>query len=128
MIIGRVQVRKKKNCLHSILLTMLIFFLLTPTFVFSDNFLCRPWSNVVTGKEIGESFTSQIVGGVISFLGEKRPLAFAQLIYSHPLNDIFMAASGEIVTAGFEGERIRINVYFPNKQVQFFVTSSCGQV
>ncbi|MDG2473658.1 MAG: hypothetical protein P8M50_00075 [Paracoccaceae bacterium] len=99
-----------------------------PSVGYGENFLCRPWSNVVTGIEIGDSFTSQIEDGTISFLGEQRPLAFAQLIYSHPLNDIFMAASGEIVTAGFEGQRVRINVYFPNKEVRFFVTASCSRV
>ena len=51
-----------------------------------------------------------------------------QLIYSHPLNDIFVAASGEVVTAGIEGQRIRVNVYFPNKDTKFFVTASCSRV
>ena len=103
-------------------------FLLFPFFCYGQNYLCRPWSNVVTGVEIGASFTSKIENGIISFFGEQRPLAFAQLIYSHPLNDIFMAASGEIVTASLQGQRIRINVFFPNKEVKFFVTASCSRV
>ena len=110
------------------LLILLMQFFLQPSLSYSQNFLCRPWFNVLTGIEIGNSFTSQIRDGGISFLGEERPLAFAQLIYSHPLNDIFLAGSGEIVTAGPEGERIRINVYFPNKAVKFFVTASCSRV
>ena len=59
--------------------------LFLPSLVSGETFLCRPWSNVASGKEIGDSFTSQIEDGKISFLGEQRPLAFAQLIYSHPL-------------------------------------------
>ncbi len=103
-------------------------FFLLPTCCFSQNFLCRPWVNVVTNKEIGTSFTFKIQDGVISFFGEQRPIAFAQLMYSHPLNDIFLAASGEIVSAGKDGERVRINIYFPNKEIKFFVTASCSQV
>ena len=113
----------------SFLLNMVVFVSFAlPSFSYAENFLCRPWSNVLTGVDIGNSFTSQIRDGGISFLGEKRPVAFAQLIYSHPLNDIFLAGSGEIVTAGPEGNRVRINVYFPNKVVQYFVTSSCSRV
>ena len=95
---------------------------------FGNNFLCRPWSNIVTGVEIGDSFTFDIKGGIIAFRGEEKPVPFAQLIYSHPLNDIFVAASGEVVTAGIEGQRIRVNVYFPNKDAKFFVTASCSRV
>ena len=113
----------------SLILNMLVFLSLTlPSLSYGENFLCRPWSNVLTGIDIGNSFTSQIRDGGISFLGEKRPVAFAQLIYSHPLNDIFLAASGEIVTASPEGNRVRINVYFPNKAVRYFVTASCSRV
>ena len=95
---------------------------------FGNNFLCRPWSNIVTGTEIGDSFTFEIKDGIIAFRGEQKPVPFAQLIYSHPLNDIFIAASGEVVTAGIEGQRIRVNVYFPNKDAKFFVTASCSRV
>ena len=95
---------------------------------FGNNFLCRPWSNIVTGAEIGDSFTFEIKDGIIAFRGEQKPVPFAQLIYSHPLNDIFIAASGEVVTAGIEGQRIRVNVYFPNKDANFFVTASCSRV
>lgn len=95
---------------------------------FGDNFLCRPWSNIVSGAEIGDSFTFEIKDGIIAFRGEQKPVPFAQLIYSHPLNDIFIAASGEVVTAGIEGQRIRVNVYFPNKDAKFFVTASCSRV
>ena len=95
---------------------------------FGNNFLCRPWSNIVTGAEIGDSFTFDIKDGIIAFRGEEKPVPFAQLIYSHPLNDIFVAASGEVVTAGIEGQRIRVNVYFPNKDAKFFVTASCSRV
>ena len=95
---------------------------------FGDTFLCRPWSNIVTGAEIGDSFTFDIKDGIIAFRGEKKPVPFAQLIYSHPLNDIFVAASGEVVTAGIEGQRIRVNVYFPNKDAKFFVTATCSRV
>ncbi len=111
-----------------ILKMAVILSFLLPSFSYGQNFLCRPWSNVVTGIEIGDSFTFQIKDGGISFFGEQRPIAFAQLIYSHPLNDIFLAGSGEIVTAASEGKRVRINVYFPNKAVQFFVTASCSRV
>ena len=104
----------------------LLFYTSSPNF--GQDLLCRPWSNTVTGAEIGDSFTAKISDDVISFFGDQRPIAFAQLIYSHPLNDIFMSASGELVTAGFEGQRIRVNVYFPNQQVTFFVTSSCSKV
>ena len=106
----------------------IILILFLPSLSYGQSLLCWPWSNVVTGSEIGDSFTSQINDGGISFFGEKRPVAFAQLIYSHPLNDIFLAGSGEIVTAGLEGQRVRINVYFPNKAVKFFVTTSCSRV
>ena len=99
-----------------------------PSLGYGENFLCRPWSNVLTGVDIGNSFSTQIRDGGISFLGETRPVAFAQLIYSHPLNDIFLAGSGEIITAGPEGNRVRINVYFPNKAVQYFFTASCSRV
>ena len=105
-----------------------ILILLIPSLSYGQSFLCWPWSNVVTGSEIGESFTSQINDDGISFFGEERPVAFAQLIYSHPLNDIFLAGSGEIVTAGPEGQRVRINVYLPNKAVKFFVTTSCSRI
>ena len=114
--------------IKSICRIILLVGLFIPSVGYSENFLCRPWSNVVTGIEIGDSFTSQIEDGKIVFLGDQRPIAFAQLIYSHPLNDIFMAASGEIVTAGFEGQKVRISVYFPNKDVRFFVTASCSKV
>ena len=105
-----------------------VVILFKPTVCYCEIFLCRPWMNSVSGISIGESFTSKIQDNVISFLGEERPLSLAQLIYSHPLHDIFMAASGEIVTAGFNGRRIKINVYYPNKDVKFFVTTSCSKV
>ena len=107
---------------------MFLIFFGFPSFCFGDNFLCRPWSNVETGNDIGASFTSKIESGSIFFIGENNPVAIAQLIYSHPLYDIFLAASGEIVTAGLEGKRIRINVYFPNNKVKYFVTTSCSRV
>ena len=106
---------------------ILIFFLM-PSVSYSQSLLCRAWINVSSGLEIGQSFTSKIDGGVITFFGEQRPVSSAQLIYSHPLHDIFMAASGEIVTASLEGQRVRINVYFPSKEIKFFVTSSCSKI
>lgn len=115
-----------KNNLISVSFLVLGVLLASPSF--GNNFLCRPWSNIVTGVEIGDSFTSDIKDGVIAFRGKQKPVSFAQLIYSHPLNDIFVAASGEIVTAGIEGQRIRVNVYFPNKDTKFFVTTSCSRV
>ena len=111
-----------------ILLSFLGVVLLGVSPSFGDNFLCRPWSNIVSGAEIGDSFTFEIKDGIIAFRGEQKPVPFAQLIYSHPLNDIFIAASGEVVTAGIEGQRIRVNVYFPNKDAKFFVTASCSRV
>ena len=111
-----------------ILVGFLVLGVLLSSPSFGNNFLCRPWSNIKTGTEIGESFTADIKDGVIAFRGEQKPVSFAQLIYSHPLNDIFVAASGEIVTAGIEGQRIRVNVYFPNKDTKFFVTTSCSRV
>ena len=98
------------------------------SYAYGDSFLCRPWLNVNSGEQIGDSFTSEIKDGVISFLGAKKPISFAQLIYSHPLNDIFLAGSGELVTAGLEGARVRVNVYFPNKDARFFVTTSCSRI
>ena len=114
--------------INIILTSFLVMGLLGVSPSFGNNFLCRPWSNVVTGIEIGDSFTFEVKDGIISFRGEQKPVPFAQLIYSHPLNDIFVAASGEVVTAGIEGQRIRVNVYFPNKDANFFVTASCSQI
>ena len=111
-----------------ILLSVLGVGLLGVSPSFGNNFLCRPWSNIVTGAEIGDSFTLDIRDGIIAFRGEEKPVPFAQLIYSHPLNDIFVAASGEVVTAGIDGQRIRVNVYFPNRDAKFFVTASCSRV
>ena len=111
-----------------ILTIFLSTILLLPSAGHSQNLLCRPWQNVSNGIEIGESFTAKIKDGLISFYGEQKPVSFGQLIYSHPLNDIFIAASGELVVAGFEGKGIRVKVYFPNKKVQFFVTTSCVKV
>ena len=120
---------KENSLKRKFTLNMIIFLSLAlPSFSYGQNFLCRPWLNVATGIEIGTSFSFQIKEGDISFFGEKRPVAFAKLIYSHPLNDIFLAGSGEIVTAGPEGKRVRVNVYFPNKAVKFFVTASCSSV
>ncbi len=123
---------KKIDTPISQLTFVLIIILLTvfcmPSLSYSQNLLCRPWSNTTTGTEIGDSFTSKVSDGVISFFGESRPIALAQLIYSHPINDIFLAASGEIVTAGFEGQGVRLNLYFPNKEVKFFVTARCSKV
>ena len=104
------------------------FLSLYPSLSFGSNFLCRPWINVLTGEEIGASFTSKISDGVISFLGSERPVALAQLIYSHPLNDIFIAASGELVTASIEEEQVIIDVFFPQKEVRFFVRTRCRGV
>ena len=111
-----------------ILLSFLGVVLLGAYPCFGNNFLCRPWSNIVTGSEIGDSLTFDIKDGIIAFRGEEKPVPFAQLIYSHPLNDIFVAASGEVVTAGIDGQRIRVNVYFPNRDAKFFVTASCSRV
>ena len=108
-------------------ITIFIFSCL-PVLSYSQTLLCRPWLNSATGIAIGESFTSKVTDGVITFFGAKRPVALAQLIYSHPINDIFLAASGEIVTAGLEGQGVRLNVFFPNKEVKFFVTARCSKV
>ncbi len=113
---------------HFILAMVTSFFLCVPAVSYSQNLLCRPWSNTATGIEIGESFTSKVTDGVITFFGDHRPVALAQLIYSHPINDVFLAASGELVTAGIEGQGVRLNVYFPNKEVRFFVTARCSKV
>ena len=48
---------------------------------FGNNFLCRPWSNIVTGVEIGDSFTFDIKDGIIAFRGEEKPVSFAQFIF-----------------------------------------------
>ena len=108
-----------------VLITFLIMISSSPSLANGQNLLCRPWQNVLTGIAIGESFTAKIDNGLISFFGEHRPTAFGQLIYSHPLNDIFIAASGELVAAGYEGTSVRVNVYYPNQDVKFFVTTSC---
>ena len=109
-----------------------IFILLSglcaPSLCLSQALLCRPWQNVFSNTKIGESFTSKIENGLISFFGEERPVSHAQLIYSHPLHDIFLAASGEIVTAALEGGGVSIKVYFPSTEVKFFVTASCRKV
>ena len=116
----------KNRYINMSLLTLSLIWI--DAYAYGDSFLCRPWLNVASGDQIGDSFTSEIKDGVISFLGVKKPISFAQLIYSHPLNDIFLAGSGELVTAGLEGSRVRVNVYFPNKEAQFFVTTSCSRI
>ena len=113
---------------HLILAIITSYFLCAPAASYSQNLLCRPWSNTATGVEIGDSFTSKVTDGLITFFGDHKPVAIAQLIYSHPTNDVFLAASGELVTAGIEGQGVRLNVYFPNKEVRFFVTARCSKV
>ena len=96
--------------------------------VSASSFLCRSWENSNTGSKIGESFISEIKDGVISFRGHKKPISFGQFIYSHPYIDIFMAASGELITVNFKDNFIKINVYFPNKSVSHFVKTNCSKV
>ena len=78
--------------------------------------------------EAGREFISEIKDGTIVFLGDKKPVSLALLIYSHPSNDIFMAASGELVTAGPRENGIRIQVFFPNKDTFFFIFTSCKRI
>jgi hypothetical protein len=64
--------------INSILISLFALGLLLASPSFGNNFLCRPWTNAVTGDEIGDSFTFQIQDGIIAFRGEQKPVPFAQ--------------------------------------------------
>ena len=113
------------------LLIFPVFFIVNTSWLsysHANSFLCQPWKNSDAREKIGESFISEIKDGTIVFLGDKKPVSLALLIYSHPSNDIFMAASGELVTAGPRENGIRIQVFFPNKDTFFFIFTSCKRI
>jgi hypothetical protein len=92
---------------------------------FSQDFLCRPWVKMSEREQFGESFRVKIENGDILLIGSSNPVNFAKLIYSHPLYDVFMAASGEIITAGVSGLNIKVKIYFPNEDNFYFITTKC---
>jgi hypothetical protein len=112
------------------LLVLVLFFWIPCKAVLGEVFLCRPWGSVGSGGErfIGESFTSKIENGTISFFGDKRPVRFATMIATHPVHDIFLATTGEVLSATPMGNnQIKISIYFPNREYSFFLKTFCNQ-
>ncbi len=121
----------KNSFFRQLLFPTVVFYLsisFLTSYAHADSFLCLPWKNSNTRSKIGESFLLEINHGVISFRGENKPISFAQFIYSHPLHDIFLAGSGEIVTAGLKGQQVHLNVFFAQSDVRFFVMTTCKRV
>ena len=77
---------------------IVILFLISSSVATSQDFFCRPWLKVSDREFFGESFSLKIENGEIFIRGASSPINFANLIYSHPLYDVFMAPSGEIIT------------------------------
>ncbi|MEE2774789.1 MAG: hypothetical protein VYE27_07745 [Pseudomonadota bacterium] len=112
-------------------LSLLVLSFYTPgNVVHAAVFLCRPWVNLGDGGDqfARASFTSKIENGTISFFGEQRPVAIATTIATHPIYDIFLAATGEVVVAApVDDQKIKINIYFPNKNYTFFLKTFCNR-
>ena len=92
---------------------------------FSQDFFCRPWLQIPDRETFGESFSIKIENGEIFIRGISSPISYAKLIYSHPLYDVFMAGSGEIITAGVIEPNVKLNIFFPNEDIFYFVKTSC---
>ena len=67
------------------LLIFPVFFIVNTSWLsysHANSFLCQPWKNSDAREKIGESFISEIKDGTIVFLGDKKPVSLALLIYS----------------------------------------------
>ena len=115
----------KKN---SLLLIFIFFFNLDK--VYSDTYLCDPWTNTLTLEKEKETFTASLDGSALLFrnssgLPDGVP-KFSQLSYSLPNYDLFISPNGTLVTASPITKLVfRVAVYFPNIERRWFWFSKC---
>ncbi len=107
-----------------ILLTF-TFLMIAFNLLLAQDFFCRPWLKVDNRETFGESFSIKIENGDVFIRGTSSPITNAKLVYTHPLYDVFMSASGEIVTAGVTNGELKLNMFFPNEDIFYFITTSC---